>query len=109
MRIIVALCLWLLPTVAFAGKGMGEDLSYSRKVGFEAAFFYGSSGGANNQVEYICRAFPGTTGSDSTASSVWQVQRFTYNASGQVTNIEFAGDDDAFTNVCDNRTSLDYD
>ena len=92
-----------------AGPFVGETSVYARESGFEQHFFYGSTGGATDQIEYICRAFPGTTGSDSTASSVWQVQRFSYNAGGQITDIEFAGDNDAFDQVCDNRASLNYD
>lgn len=98
-----------MPSVAFAGNFPGEQPVYAREVGSEQHFYYGTSGNANGQIEYICRAFSGTIGSDSTASSVWQVQRFTYNSSGQITDIEFAGDDDAYTNICDNRTTLDYD
>ena len=107
--IITLFVLNFFTPLVFAGKGVGEDAAYAREMGFEQRFYYGSSGGALDKIEYICRAFPGTTGSGNTASSVWQVQRFTYNAGGQITEIEFAGDDDAFNQVCDNRTSLDYD
>ena len=92
-----------------AGPFAGETSVYARESGFEAHFFYGSSGGATDQIEYICRAFPGTNGSDDLTSSVWQVQRFTYNAGGQITDIEFAGDNDAFDQQCSGRTSLNYD
>ena len=95
--------------LAYAGNFPGEQPAYAREVGQEQKFYYGSSGGADGQVEYICRAFSGTTGSDATSSSVWQVQRFTYNSGGQLTEIEFAGDDDAYTQICDNRVSLNYD
>ena len=104
---------WLLlvlavPTLAWAGNFPGEQPAYIREVGLEQKFFYGTSGNADGQVEYICRAFAGTTGSDDTSSSVWQVQRFTYGTNG-ITDIEFAGDDDAFNQICDNRASLNYD
>ena len=96
-------------SVAWAGNFPGEQPAYIREVGLEQHFFYGTSGGALDQIEYICRAFAGTIGSDDTSSSVWQVQRFTYNSGGQITDIEFAGDDDAYTNSCASRSSLNYD
>lgn len=86
----------------------GEQPTYARETGFEMRFFYVSGGNGDGQIEYICQAFPGTTGSDSTAASVWQVKRFTYDSSNRVSTIAFAGDDDAYTQICDNRTSLDY-
>ena len=107
-------CLLLLrgltsPPVALAGQFVGETPTYAREVGFESHFFYKSGGNGDGQIQFICRAFPGTTGSDSTASSVWQVQQFTYDSSHRITDIEFAGDDDAFASICDNRASLNYD
>ena len=98
---------WL--TICYAGQQVGEESSYAREMGMEQRFFYVASGNGQNQIEYICKAFPGTTGSGSTASSVWQVQRFTYNSSNQISTIAFAGDDDAYNQICDNRASLDYD
>lgn len=99
----------LLGLLLIAANFPGEQPTYSRDTGFEQHLFYGTSGGATDQVEYVCRAFPGRTGSDDLTSSVWQVLRLSYNAGGQVTDVEFAGDDDAFTNQCSNRTGLDYD
>ena len=103
--------LWLLsiPRPVEAGKGVGEDAAYAREMGFESRFFYVSGGNGDGQGEYICRALPGTTGSDATSSAVWQVQRFYYNSSNLLTRISFAGDDDAYASICDNRTSLSYD
>src|SRR3990167_9481775 len=89
-------CLWGAGIV-HAGKGVGEDAAYAREVGFETIFFYKSGGNGDGQIEYICRAFPGTIGSDDTADDVWQVQRFTYDSSDRVSTMAFAGDDDAFT------------
>jgi hypothetical protein len=110
MRCVIALlALLILSSSAYAGKIVGEDASYAREMGFEAKFFYVASGDGAGQIEYICRAFPGTTASSSTANAVWQVQRFTYDSSNRISTIAFAGDDDAFNQICDNRTSLDYD
>ena len=95
--------------IAFAGQGVGENSAYAREMGFEQRFFYVSGGNGDGQVEYICRAFPGTFASSSTASAVWQVQRFTYDSSNRISTIAFAGDDDGFNQICDSRTSLDYD
>lgn len=106
--VLVGAVLFAWSPPVFAGKGVGEDAAYAREMGFEARFFYKSGGNGDGQIEYICRAFPGTTGSDSTAAAVWQVQKFTYDSSNRLSTIAFAGDDDAFTQICDNRTSLDY-
>lgn len=111
-RLILYLCMGLqmFSAPVEAGKGVGEDAAYAREMGFEQRFFYvavGSDG--ENQFEYICRAFPGTTASSSTANAVWQVQRFTYDTSDRISTIAFAGDDDAYNQVCANRTTLDYD
>jgi len=91
-----------------AGKGVGEDAAYAREMGFEARFYYVASGNGEGQIEFICRAFPGTLGSDDVSDDVWQVQRFTYDTSSRVSTIAFAGDDDAFNQVCANRVTLDY-
>lgn len=107
---LVAAFVLSLAAPAYAGKGVGEDAAYAREVGFEQRFFYvaGGSDGAG-QVEYICQAAPGTTGSDDTAATVWQVKRFYYNSSSQLTRISYAGDNDAYDQICDNRASLNYD
>ena len=95
--------------LAQAGKGVGEDAAYAREMGFEQRFFYVAAGSdGENQIEYVCRAFPGTIGSDDVSDDVWQVQRFSYNSSDQITVIAFAGDDDAFNQICANRTTLNY-
>mgnify|MGYP001607468165 CR=1 FL=1 len=92
-----------------AGQGVGEESAYARKMGFEQRFFYVSGGNGDGQVEYICRAFPGVNGSDDVNDDVWQVQRFTYDSSNRLSTIAFAGDNDAYNQVCANRTTLNYD
>ena len=106
--LILLLALTCAP-LAFAGNFPGEQPVYAREVGQEQLFFYGTSGGANGQIEYICRAFSGTTGSDDPTTSVWQVEKLSYNSDGQITSIELAGDDEAYNQVCANRASLNYD
>ena len=96
------------PPLAYAGKGVGEDAAYAREMGMEQRFFYVASGDGAGQIEYICRAFAGTTLNDSTAAAVWQVQQFVYDSSNRISTIAFAGDDDAYTQICDNRVSLNY-
>ena len=106
---MLLLTLWMtMPSVAFAGKGVGEDAAYAREMGFRARFFYVAAGNGASQIEYICRAFPGTTASSSTANAVWQVQKFVYDSSNRISTIDFAGPDDGFNQICDNRTSLSY-
>ena len=94
--------------VAQAGKGMGETSTYAREQGFRQRFFYVAAGNGINQIEYICRAFPGVTTGSSTANAVWQVQQFVYDSSNRISTILFAGADDAYNQVCDNRSSLSY-
>ena len=96
--------------MVIAGKGVGEDAAYAREMGFEMRLFYVAAGSdGENQIEYICKAFPGTTGSDDTSAAVWQVARFTYDASDRLSTIAFAGDDDAYNQICANRVTLSYD
>ena len=107
---LILLLLLASSPVVLAGQQIGENSAYAREMGFETRLFYvvaGSDG--ENQIEYICQAFPGTNGNDDLSSSVWKVQRFYYNSSDQLTRISFAGDDDAYTQVCTDRTSLNYD
>src|SRR3990167_4669575 len=100
---------WLAIRPVEAGKGVGEDAAYAREMGFEARFFYVSGGNGDGQIEFICRAFPGTIGSDDVNDDVWQVQKFVYDSSNRISTIAFAGDDDAFNQICANRTTLNYD
>ena len=101
------ICLAVPPTL-WAGNFPGEQPGYAREVGQEARFFYVSGGNGDGQTEYICQCFPGTTGCGNTASAVWQVRRFTYDSSNRVSVIEYAGGDDAYGQICDNRVSLSY-
>lgn len=91
-----------------AGSLVGEQPTYAREQGMRQRFFYVASGNGTGQVEYICRTFPGVTAGSSTASAVWQVQRFTYDSSNRTSTILFAGADDAYNQVCDSRASLSY-
>lgn len=97
------------PSVVEAGKGVGEDAAYAREMGMEQRFFYVAAGDGIGQIQYICRSFPGTTGSDDVNDDVWQVQRFTYDSSNRLSTIAYAGDDDAYNQICANRATLNYD
>src|SRR3990167_3697540 len=104
---LLSLALTVPPSLQ-AANFPGEQPTYARETGFEARFFYVSGGNGDGQVEYICQCFPGTNGCGNTSSSVWQIKRFTYDSSNRISTINFAGDDDAYNQVCDNRTTLDY-
>ena len=93
---------------AEAGKIVGETSTYAREQGFRTRLFYVSAGDGAGQVEFICKTFPGLFAGNSTANAVWQVRRFTYDSSDRVSTILFAGEDDAYNQVCDNRASLSY-
>lgn len=108
-RLGISLTLWLLAMSSVsASKLPGESGAYAREVGFEQRFFYVAAGDGVGQIEYICRAYAGLPENDNTAAAVWQVQRFTYDSSDRLSTIAFAGDEDNYNQVCDNRTSLDY-
>ena len=93
-----------------AGKGVGETDTYSRDVGFETQIFYVAAGSDGaGKPEYICQAVPGTTGSDDLTTSIWRVMRLSYNTDDRVSEINYAGDDDAYNQICSNRTTLNYD
>ena len=94
---------------AEAGKIVGETSTYAREQGFRTRLFYVTAGSDGaGQVEYICKTFPGLFAGNSTANAVWQVRRFSYDTSDRVSTILFAGTDDAYNQVCDDRTSLSY-
>ncbi len=58
----------------------------------------------NGMVEYIGFAAPGTA----TSSALWQIRKFTNNASNGPTAEDFADGDARFNQIWDNRTSLSY-
>lgn len=91
-----------------AGNFPGEQPAYARETGQDLRLFYVAAGNGVGAVEYICSCFPGTTGCGTTSSSVWQVKRFTYDSSNRLTQIDHAGGDDAYGQVCDSRASLSY-
>jgi len=92
-----------------AGNFPGEQPVYGRDVGLETRLFYVAAGSDGaGKVEYVCKSFPGTTGSDDVADDVWQVMRLTYDTDDRVSTVAFAGDDDAYNQICSNRTSLNY-
>jgi len=106
--------MWLLllasSPAAQAGQQVGENSAYAREMGFETRFYFVAGGSdGEGQIEYICKAFPGTFASSSTANAVWQIQRFYYDSSDRLNRISFAGDDDGYTQICDNRSSADFD
>ena len=95
------------PIVLAAGFP-GEQPTYARETGFVQRFYYVASGDGVGQIQYLCKCFPGTTGCGTTSTAVWQVQRFTYDSSNRISTITYAAGDDAYTSICDNRTTLDY-
>ena len=53
---------------------------------------------------YIGRASPGSA----TSAAAWQIQKLTCDASGNVTDVEFAGGTNDFKQIWDNRATLSY-
>ncbi|MEM4409328.1 MAG: hypothetical protein QXI19_11375 [Candidatus Caldarchaeum sp.] len=52
---------------------------------------------------YIGRAIPGSA----TSAAVWQIMRLTFSG-GQLTALEWAGGNDLFDKIWNNRASLSY-
>ena len=102
----ILVCLWVIgqPIRGEAGKLLGEESSYAREQGFEERYFYVASGNGINQIEYQAWAVPNAA----TSASVWRIRRFTYDSSNRISAIEYAGGDDAFNQVLDNRATLNY-
>ncbi len=58
----------------------------------------------NNYILYIGLAVPGSAAS----GAVWQIRKFTNNASGVVTLVEYADGNNLFDNIWSSRTTLSY-
>lgn len=65
---------------------------------------YVPSGNGVGEIEYVGKAVPGSV----TSSSVWQIQKMTYNASNKLTDVQWHGGNDYFDNVWDNRGAGTY-
>ena len=89
---------------ATAGNFPGEQPVYSRDQGRQTLLFYVASGDGEGKVEYICTADSGIA----TSTARWQISKLTYDSSDRVSTITWAGGNDAFDQICDNRTSLTY-
>ena len=87
-----------------AGNFPGEQPVYSRDQGRQSLLFYVSGGNGDGKVEYICTADSGVASS----AARWQISRLTYDSSDRVSTIAWAGGNDAFDQICDNRASLTY-
>lgn len=91
-------------SLAWAGPYVGEQPVYSRDQGWEQRYFYVASGNGVGQVEYGCEAQMNTA----TSAARWRVRRYTYDSSHRLTAVEWAGGNDAYDQVCDDRVSLAY-
>ncbi len=59
---------------------------------------------ANGEPEYIGYARPNTAES----AAAWQIKKLTYDANNDVTAIDFAGGNNEYDKVWDNRASYTY-
>ena len=87
-----------------AGPYLGEQPVYSRDQGWEERLFYVASGNGVGQVEYQGFAQMNTA----TSAALWRVRRFTYDSSNRVSAVEWAGGNDAFNQILDDRVTLSY-
>lgn len=68
--------------------------NYTRQIDYDAS---------NNPI-YLGKANIGTL----TSEAKWQIKKITYDANNNPTKIEWAGGNESFTKIWDNRTSLSY-
>jgi len=61
---------------------------------------------ASNNPIYLGKAPPGS--SSKTDKSIWQIRKQTYDASNNLTRIEYANGSREFNFIWDNRASLSY-
>lgn len=59
---------------------------------------------ANNNLVYLGRADIGSA----TSSAVWQIRKVSYDANFNLINIKFAGGNEVFNNIWDNRAAYAY-
>jgi len=88
-------------------KQHGEVYSYQREVGFKQRMAYVAAGSGINQIQYIGYAYSQPSGA-LTSDSVWQIRKFTYDASHRISQIDFADGNDSFDNAWDSRTTYTY-
>ena len=86
------------------GKIVGEVSVYSRDQGWERRYAYVAAGNGVGQIEYEGWAQPNTA----TSAASWRIVRHTYDSSHRLTASEWAGGDDAFNMIWDNRATLSY-
>ncbi len=104
MRVLVLAFCSVCASTAWAGQFVGETPTYDRDTGFTQVLSYVASGNGVGKVEYVCTAYPSAL----TSEAKWQIQKLSYDSSHRVTNVQWAGGTDAYTNICDNETSLTY-
>ena len=59
---------------------------------------------ASTNLIYLGKAEIGTA----TATAAWQIKKFAYDASSNLTSVKWAGGNEAFGGIWDNRASLSY-
>ena len=59
---------------------------------------------ANNNLEYLGKAAIGSA----TSAAVWQIKKFTYDVSNNLTGILWANGNESFANIWDNYATLSY-
>jgi hypothetical protein len=81
-----------MPRISGAFRNLPFDDGYTK------AFDY-----SGNNILYYGRAKPGSLKS----AAAWSIQFYTYSGNN-ITDIQYAGGKDTFTNVWDDRASLSY-
>lgn len=71
------------------------------EAGFTRAFEYNASG-------YVIYEGWAVSATADKSLALWRIARYTYDGSNRLTDIEWAEGDESFTNIWDNRASLNY-
>ena len=79
---------------AYAQRTLAIDDYFTKAVDYDV----------NNNAIYVGYATPGSN----KASAVWRIQKITYDANNNPTDIQWADSNTNFDNIWDNRTSGTY-
>lgn len=89
--------------VEITGKGgflrVADSTFYTKKFTYHSA-----SAGANGKIEYVGFTNPG----NGISASAWAIQRITYDASGNSTDVAWAGGSIALNKMFDDRTTYQF-
>lgn len=81
------------------GKERNEVETYTREVGFDQYIVY-----SGNNATYICIAYPGAL----LSQAKWSIRKLAYDSNGNMTQMRYANQTDAFDKVANDYASYNY-